>query len=108
MTKHNKLVRDHIPNLLRDSGKNIRTRTLNKKEYDDSLKHKLKDEVEEYFNTDENKDSLTKLADLLEVIHALSYTHGATIEELEHIRQHRRKERGAFFNRTMLLDIEDE
>ncbi|SDP42452.1 hypothetical protein ACJA3J_06945 [Halobacillus sp. SY10] len=53
MTEHNKLVRNQIPNLLRDSGKNIRTR---------------------YFNIDENKDSLTKLADPLEVIHALSYT----------------------------------
>ncbi|MBN9653948.1 hypothetical protein J0K78_06705 [Halobacillus sp. GSS1] len=72
------------------------------------MKNKLKDEVEEYFHTVENKESLTKLADLLEVIHALSYSHGATIEELEHIRQHRRKERGAFHNRTMLLDIEDE
>ncbi|MYL50094.1 phosphoribosyl-ATP pyrophosphohydrolase [Halobacillus litoralis] len=107
MTEHNKLVRDHIPNLLRDSGKNIRTRTLDKKEYDESLKNKLKDEVQEYFKTDENEDSLKKLADLLEVIHALSYTHGSTIEELEHIRQHRRKEHGAFHNRTMLLDIED-
>ncbi|WP_226577095.1 nucleoside triphosphate pyrophosphohydrolase [Halobacillus litoralis] len=102
-----KLVRDNIPQMLETSGRAFRTRTLGPAEYNQYLKNKLKEEMQDYLHPKDSRNALTKLADLLEVIHALSYAHGASIEELEHIRQHRRKEHGGFMNRTLLYEIDE-
>ncbi|WP_281659359.1 nucleoside triphosphate pyrophosphohydrolase [Halobacillus sp. Cin3] len=107
MEKKNRLVRDHTPEKLKDSGKTIRTRQLAGQEYNETLKKKLLEVVDDYAHAKENRKSLTKLADMMEVIHELTYSHGATIEEVEHIRQHRRRERGGFKNRTLLIDVDE-
>lgn len=46
----NKLVRDHIPQVIQSSGKEYRTHILNEKEYEKELLIKLREEVEEYFS----------------------------------------------------------
>ncbi|WP_343063240.1 nucleoside triphosphate pyrophosphohydrolase [Halobacillus locisalis] len=102
------MVRDKIPDIMGALGKNFNTRTLDEPEYAESLRKKLQEESEEYLNADNNQDALKELADVLEVMHALVQTHGATFEELEHIRQHKRKERGAFKDRVYLMDVEEE
>ncbi|MFD1017581.1 pyrophosphohydrolase domain-containing protein [Thalassobacillus hwangdonensis] len=107
MSKQHRLVRDNVPNILKGLGKTIKTRELNGIEYRASLKKKLEEEVEEYLNASDNRQALTELADMLEVIYALSYSHGASIEELYHTREHRRKEKGGFKKRTLLIDIKD-
>ncbi|MYL30483.1 phosphoribosyl-ATP pyrophosphohydrolase [Halobacillus halophilus] len=107
MDQKNRLVRDYTPMRLEDSGKTIRTRQLEGQEYKETLTKKLLEVVDGYSSTKENRESLTRLADMMEVIHELTYTHGATIEEIEHIRQHRRKERGGFKNRTLLIEVEE-
>lgn len=107
MEKKNRLVRDHTPQELKGSGKTIRTRQLADQEYKETLKKKLLEVVDDYAHAKENRKSLTKLADMMEVIHELTYSHGATIEEIEHIRQHRRTEKGGFKNRTLLIDVDE-
>ncbi|ELK46527.1 nucleoside triphosphate pyrophosphohydrolase [Halobacillus sp. BAB-2008] len=104
MVKHQRLVRYYVPNQLESEGKSFRTRTLETEEYEHLLRNRLKEEVDAYHQTEENRHALTALADILEVVHALSYTHGASIEELEHIRQHRRKVMGGFLTKTLLID----
>jgi len=50
MPVYNKLVRDLIPQVIKSTGKECRTRILNEEEYKKELVIKLKEESEEYFS----------------------------------------------------------
>lgn len=108
MPLYNKLVRDLIPQVIEKSGKQFTTRILEDEEYIMELRKKLQEEVQEYLEADNDKDSLEELADLMELIHTLTKTHQATVDELEEIRQHKAKERGGFNDKIFLIEVDDE
>ena len=64
MRKIEKLVRDNIPIIIADSQKKCRVRILTNTEYTVCLKKKLKEELDEFTES----DSLEELADILEVV----------------------------------------
>ncbi|WP_435923434.1 nucleoside triphosphate pyrophosphohydrolase [Paenibacillus sp. DYY-L-2] len=107
MPVYNKLVRDLIPQVIQDSGKECNTRILDEDEYKKELLIKLKEESEEYFAAQNSKDSLEELADMLEVIRSLTAMHGFTWEELEALREKKAKARGGFQDRVYLIDVTD-
>ncbi|AIQ45179.1 phosphoribosyl-ATP pyrophosphohydrolase [Paenibacillus sp. FSL R7-0273] len=107
MIKYNKLVRDGIPALIASQGKACTTRVMDNGEYIEALRAKLREEAEEYFKTEQDKQSLEELADLLEVIHALAAVHGGDREQLEQIRTEKAERRGAFTERIFLLQAEE-
>lgn len=107
MPTYNKLVRDRIPFIITSQGKECRTRILNPEEYTAELKVKLNEESAEYFKTDNNKDALEELADMLEVIRALAEAHGSDWEELEKIRVQKAEARGGFQERVYLIDVNE-
>ncbi|MBT2728568.1 nucleoside triphosphate pyrophosphohydrolase [Bacillus sp. ISL-75] len=108
MPIYNKLVRDRIPELIESTGKQFSTRTLDIQEYIKELKNKSKEELDEYLNAENDKDSIEELADLLEIIHALAECHGITFEELEVVRQKKAEKRGGFKEKIFLIKVEDE
>ena len=91
MPVYNKLVRDLIPQVIESTGKEYRTRILDEAEYKKELIIKLKEESEEYFSAQSPEESLEELADMLEIVRALAIVHGATWEQLEALREKRRK-----------------
>ncbi len=108
MPVYNKLVRDFIPQIIEKTGKNYSTRTLSDKEYITSLRRKLTEEVEEYFETTNNENAVEELADVLELIHALAKTHGSSIEQVEEARKQKAEKRGGFNDKIFLIEVEDE
>jgi len=108
MPIHNKLVRDRIPEIIEKTGKNFSTKILAHDEYIQELKKKSNEELDEYMNAGNDEDALEELADLLEIIHALSECHGATFDRLEEIRKEKAEKRGGFKERIYLLEVEDE
>ena len=76
MPTYNKLVRDKIPQIIEQTGKEFHTRTLNEEEYIVELKKKLNEEISEYQNSRNNEEAMEELADVLEVIHSLAKIHG--------------------------------
>jgi predicted house-cleaning noncanonical NTP pyrophosphatase (MazG superfamily) len=66
--EYNKLVRDKIPEVIRESGKKFRYRVATEDEYGEYLKAKLLEEAQEFFEDPCEKE----LADIFEVIDALS------------------------------------
>lgn len=108
MPIHNKLVRDRIPEIIEKTEKNFSTKILAQDEYIRELKKKSYEELEEYMNTVNDEDALEELADLLEIIHALSEYHGASYERLEAIRKEKAEKRGGFKEKIYLLEVEDE
>ena len=79
---YNKLVRDHIPEIIQASGKTCVTEVLSDEDYLKMVDAKLDEELAEY-----HKDqSIEELADLLEVLYAAAVARGYTLEELEAVR----------------------
>jgi predicted house-cleaning noncanonical NTP pyrophosphatase (MazG superfamily) len=93
-----KLVRDRIPEIIRDAGGSPETRTATREEQAALLRNKLYEEAGEYLATDDPAE----LADLLEVLHAFAALHGLTPEQLEEQRAAKEAERGAFSKRLVL------
>lgn len=96
MPVYNKLVRDRIPEIIENSGKKFTTKILDDDQYELELKKKLLEEMEEYQNASNDNEALEELADLLELMHALAKVHGASMEEVEKIRQDKASKRGGF------------
>lgn len=103
MTVYNKLVRDKIPDMIRDQGEVPRTRILEDGEYTAHLEAKLDEEVAE-FHRDRN---LEELADILEVVYALAEDLGHTRQELEAVYDHKHEDRGGFRDRVFLISKGD-
>lgn len=99
----NKLVRDKIPDIIRNKGGQPITKDLTDTEYEPALLQKLQEEVAE-FVADKNVE---ELADILEVVYALAETLHVSAEALEDLRQKKATERGAFKNRILLVGVED-
>ncbi len=108
MPTYKKLVRDRIPEIIENSGKAFTVETLDEKGYIKELKQKLNEEILEYLNSQEDTEALEELADVIEVIYALSHVHHADPERLEEIRKEKAKKRGGFCDRIFLVEVGDE
>ena len=100
---YNKLVRDLIPEIIEESGKECRTRILSDEEYLEMLDAKLDEELREY-HEDQN---IEELADMLELIRAAAIARGYTLEELEAVRAEKAKKRGGFEKKIFLIDVSE-
>jgi len=94
-----KLVRDKIPEIIgKATGKKPKLRKATEKEYFESLKQKLKEEMEEFLH-DNNPE---ELADIMEIIYALAEHKKITKQQLEEMRKQKAKKRGGFKKRLIL------
>ena len=102
MQIYNKLVRDRIPEMIREKGETANVRILPEDEYILCLEQKLDEEVGEY-HRDQNAE---ELADILEVVFALADTLGVSREELLELCTQKRQARGGFSERIFLVSKE--
>jgi predicted house-cleaning noncanonical NTP pyrophosphatase (MazG superfamily) len=102
MTLYNKLVRDKIPELIRRQGREPMTRVLTDEEFARCLSEKLDEEVAE-FHRDQN---IEELADILEVVFALTATLGASRDELMDVYEKKHEALGGFEDRVFLIGKE--
>lgn len=96
-----KLVRDKIPDIIRESGKDCEVEILSDELYIKALDSKLIEELTEYYEG----HSLEELADLIEVIYAAVDALGYTLSDLEAIRTVKAHERGKFDEHVFLKKI---
>lgn len=92
MRVYNKLVRDKIPQIIETDGRKCEIRIAEKDECLKLLELKLKEEVEEFL-MDKN---LEELADIMEVLFALSDNLGYSEKDLLEKREDKKSERGGF------------
>jgi predicted house-cleaning noncanonical NTP pyrophosphatase (MazG superfamily) len=96
--KHGKLVRDKIPQIIRSKGQEPIICTADTEEYCIRLRDKLREEVEEYLASDNDRE---ELADILEVLYALARQAGTDQHELEKLRAAKAEKRGGFADRIV-------
>ena len=85
-------MRDNIPLICKSNGQTPETKILNDEDYTSALRAKLCEEVDEYLSD----CSIEELADIIEVIEALSENQGSSLNEIMEIKQHKQKKNGAF------------
>ena len=99
---YNKLVRDKIPQIIKEKGENPITRVLSDEEFLVELYKKLQEEVQE-FGEDQ---SMEELADILEVIHGILFAKKKTFIALDELRKEKVEKRGGFSNKIFLERVE--
>lgn len=96
--KYNKLVRDKIPQIIKQKGKTGVFHVASKTEYWKKLKEKLLEEVRE-FSKDENQE---ELADIFEVIDAIANFKKFDMKKVRVTQKKKASERGQFKKRIIL------
>lgn len=97
--KHNKLVRDLIPDELRQRGIACHVVQLDEASFQAALKNKLQEEVTEFLNNPCEEE----LADIIEVVEALRQLYPL----VEHARRIKRDLRGGFTGRLFLVSTDE-
>jgi predicted house-cleaning noncanonical NTP pyrophosphatase (MazG superfamily) len=101
--KYNKLVRDKIPKIIKESGKSPIIHVANEEEYWKKLKEKLTEEVNEFLN--ESNDD--ELSDVLEVIDAICKFKKFNKKRIDEIKKQKAEKRGGFDNKIILDEVND-
>ena len=101
-TEHNKLVRDRIPEIIRNSGNNCETTSLSNLDYIEALREKLVEEANEAAIASP-EELAQELADVMEVMDALMAATGIEPKKVRKIQQEKRSRRGGFDNRIKLF-----
>lgn len=101
MKVYNKLIRDKIPEIMEEKGKSFKTHIASMEEYEQKLKEKLLEEVNEFLE----EPCLEEMADIAEVFGALLAISGYSIEELESKMHEKSEARGSFLKRVVLETV---
>lgn len=100
--QHNKLVRDKIPDIIKNSDNQCEISILNDDEYIEALRQKLVEEAKETAIATP-QELVEELADVMEVIDTLMTAAGIDRETVKEIQKQKRFIRGGFDNRIKLL-----
>jgi predicted house-cleaning noncanonical NTP pyrophosphatase (MazG superfamily) len=102
---HRKLVRDRIPQIIQSEGGRPITRVLDEASYHQALLAKLIEEAQEASHATAS-DLPGELADVLEVLRALTVTAGISWPQLLALAEDKRGRRGGFGRRIFLESVE--
>jgi len=100
---YNKLIRDKIPQIIEQSGKQAIIEEVSGQDYIELLNAKLGEELQEYLDS----ENVEELADLVEVVYAILDDKKISLQEFELIRKQKVQERGAFKEKLLLKEVID-
>ena len=98
--KHNKAIRDKIPEIIKESGNVCNSVVLSDEQFLIELEKKLVEELTEY----QESKNVEELADVLEVIYKISNLKGF---DLDKVRLEKIEKRGKFEKNLFLIDTSD-
>ena len=101
---YGKLVRDNIPDIIKQNGEEPITKILSEEDYKKELEKKLLEECKEVLEA-KDEERIEELADLLEVILALGKIEGKTFEDIINVCEQKRVKRGAFEQKIYLEKV---
>ncbi len=102
----NKLWRDKAVALTEKDGSKVHYRCLDNVEFNEILRLKLVEEVDEVVTAQSHDELIAELADVLDVIDTLKTLHGITSEQIATAQAKKYAERGNFDNRMFVEKTE--
>lgn len=104
--KVEKLIRDKVPEIIdQEVGASITYKILENDDYIASLKDKLVEESYEVISADNIEEIIDELADLMEVINALTETLGISHADVQKTMENRKARRGGFSSKIYCHSI---
>jgi len=104
--KYNKLIRDRIPEIIKEAGWKPRVRKLEKAEFLNALKKKVLEEAEELIQSKDKKGIIDEIVDIQELLDVLTSEVGLKKLEVKKLQAAKRKKRGGFKKRLFLIKEE--
>lgn len=102
---YNKLVRDNIPNIIKNNGGNPITKVLDNQEYKQELEKKLYEEYNEVLSAHVSDERIEELADMLEIISALAKLENKSLDDVIRIAKNKKENRGGFDKKIFLEKV---
>lgn len=99
---YNKLVRDNLPDIMRQENELPFTRVLSDDEYRVELFKKLQEECGEAVNSRSSKDLMTELGDVLEVVRAIAKLENQDLDAVIAAADEKKLKKGGFEKRVYL------
>lgn len=104
--KVDKLIRDKMPNILRDMGVSVSMHVMEHGEYIQALKKKLLEEANEVLESKTENELREELADIIEVVLTLIQASGFEYQQIDQCRLQKREAKGGFEQRIYNAFIE--
>lgn len=98
----NKLVRDRIPEKIKNNGEVPYTRVLSDEEFRIELEKKLLEECNEVLKAVSLDERVEELADVLEVLCAIGALEGKDLDSIISVMKSNREKRGGFSQKIFL------
>ena len=99
---HQKLIRDKIPEKIKEAGGDYEVRILDGKEFEKELKKKLVEESKELSKAPK-EELLNELADVLELTKSIASHFKIHFSKVEKFQEEKRDKRGAFKKKLFLV-----
>jgi len=100
---YNKLIRDRIPEVIKENGSDCEVRKLKAKEFDEKLLKKVDEEVSEFLGAKSRKEIVAELADVLDVLEEIKKRKKITSQEIQQAQKQAFKKKGGFKKRLFLI-----
>ena len=101
---YQKLVRDKIPEIIKNNNETPITRILSDEEYKKELEKKLLEEYQEVIEAT-GEERLEELADMLEIITYLAQLENATLTDIMTIAKSKKEKNGGFDKKIYLENV---
>lgn len=101
---YNKLVRDKIPNIIKEKKETPVVKILDDDEYKEALEKKLYEEYQEVIKAS-GEDRVEELADMLEIIKVLAKLENKTLDDVIEIANKKVDKKGAFEEKIFLEKV---
>lgn len=102
----NKLVRDKIATIMKESGIKVNTTLLRGLDLQKALQYKLVEEAQDVVSAQSPDDIKQEIANVLEVVDALMKHLDLDHSDIEKIRQAKNEARGSFTHGTYITTVE--
>jgi len=106
IVKYNKLIRDRIPEIIKEAGWKPTIRALKRKEFLGALRKKVSEEARELIRAKNKKGIINEIVDIQELIDALTLEIGLSKPKIKKLQAIKRKKRGGFKKRLFLIKEE--
>jgi len=106
MKVYNKLVRDNIPQIIKDAGKKCKVTILDDERYLIELKKKVIEEAKELTETKNRIETIEELSDIFEVLDVILTKEKISMEEISATRMEKNNVKGTFEQKIFLKSVE--
>lgn len=105
---YNKLIRDKIPEIIREKGSDCKTKTLSSVDFYKELVKKVSEEASGILGAKNKKELISEIADVLDVINEIKKVKKITSKQILRTQEENNKRKGGFKKHIYLFWSSDD